>query len=328
MIIKKTHKEFILEIQDEKIENTDNYCVYYHKNRLNNKLYIGISKDVKKRWSANGGQYKYSKVFYRAIKKYGWNNFDHVILIDNISKDIACVIESELIKKYKTQDKEFGYNLANGGFGGCTAKGEKHHLSKKVYQYSLDGKFIQEWENAQRAAEKIGVCVSDIHTNCRRNKIKRAGNFMWSYEKYEFLEPYIHEGVGKESIIQLDSNFNIVNRYKNISYINDALYNKDRVTNCCKRRSISHNGFYWAYEKDFDISLFISYIKDRTKKTHKNSLSKSINQYDLNGNIIHTYESARDAEEKTGFNRHTIQAYCKRKIGNSGESTGYIWKYA
>lgn len=251
-----------------------------------------------------------------------------MIIIDNVTKEIACIAESELIKKYKTQNKEFGYNIADGGFGGCTVKGEKHHLSKRVYQYSLDGKFLREWENAQRAAEELEICVSDIHATCRKQNIKKAGEYMWCYKKYEFLEPYIHEGASKESIIQLDTNFNIVNRYKNISYVDETLYNKEYVTKCCKKKSITHNKYYWAYEKDFDISLFISYIKDRIKKSHKSSLSKPINQCDLNGNIVCTYESAKEVEEKTGFNRHTIQAYCKRKIGDSGKSTGYIWKYA
>ena len=272
-------------------------------------------------------QYKYSKVFYRAIKKYGWENFDHIVLIENISKELACVIEKELIKKYETQNKEFGYNLANGGFGGCTVKGKYHHLSKNVYQYSLDGQYMREWDNAQRASEKLNICVSDIHATCRNEKIKRAGSYMWSYKKFDSLEPYVHEGINKEPILQLDNNFNIISKYKNISYVNQPEYNRERVTNCCKRRAITHNGYYWVYEKDYNSS-FISYIQNRIKNNHKNSLSKPINQYDLNGNILNTYKSAKDVEEKTGLNRYTIQAYCKRGISNFGESSGYIWKYA
>lgn len=301
--------------------------MYYHKNRINNKIYIGISKNITKRWSTNGEQYKYSKAFYRAIKKYGWDNFDHIVLIEDISKEMACIIETELIKKYRTQSKECGYNLANGGLGGCTVKGKDHHLSKIVYQYSLDGKYIQTWDNAQRASEKLNICVSDIHATCRNEKIRKAGSYMWSYKKVDFLEPYVREGITKETILQLDANFNIITKYKNISYVNQPEYNRERVTNCCKRRAITHNGYYWVYEKDYNSS-FISYIQNRCKNKHKNSLAKPINQYDLCGNIIHTYKSARDVEEKTGFNRSTIQAYCKRGLGNHGESTGYIWKYA
>lgn len=74
-----------------------------------------MTKDIKKRWSNNGSQYKLCNLFWKAIQKYKWDGFEHIVLIDNITKEMACIIEKELIKKYKTQDKKFGYNLADGG---------------------------------------------------------------------------------------------------------------------------------------------------------------------------------------------------------------------
>jgi group I intron endonuclease len=307
----------------------NNYCVYYHRNVLNDKLYIGISKDINKRWSANGNQYKECKFFYRAIQKYGWDNFEHVILIENISKEIACVVEKELIEKYKTQNKEFGYNLASGGFGGCTSKGQKHFLSKKVFQYGLDGTFIREWENAQRASEELNICVSDIHTMCRgENGIKKAGNYMWSYTKVNSMQPYVRETSSKKSIIQLDKNFNVIKKYKNISYINENEYTKDNVVECCRlNKQYTHKGYFWVYEEDFN-DKHISRIKERLSGKHRKPTGKIINLYDLSYNLLNSFSNAREAEEKTGFNRHTIQAYCKRPEMNNGIHTGYIWKYA
>lgn len=91
----------------------NNYCVYMHVNKINGKKYIGISSNVKHRWSGNGKQY-YDQVFGIAIQKYGWDNFDHQIIKDNLSKVEACTLEQELIKKYNTRDKEFGYNRSDG----------------------------------------------------------------------------------------------------------------------------------------------------------------------------------------------------------------------
>lgn len=93
------------------------YTVYIHFNKINNKRYIGITKQKpSERWGTDGRRYKKSNpFFYNAIIKYGWNSFEHIIYKTNLSKDDACNLEIELIKKYNTQNKEFGYNLESGG---------------------------------------------------------------------------------------------------------------------------------------------------------------------------------------------------------------------
>ena len=95
----------------------DNFKVYAHI-APNNKLYIGITKDsVVHRWGVDGSGYKNQQLFYRAIKKYGWSNFKHIIILDNLSKDVACMVEQYLIDKYNTTNNEKGYNVALGGDG-------------------------------------------------------------------------------------------------------------------------------------------------------------------------------------------------------------------
>ena len=63
------------------------YCVYKHTNKINGKVYIGQSMNPKDRWSRQGHQYKGCTYFYNAIQKYGWNNFIHEILIDNLTQE-------------------------------------------------------------------------------------------------------------------------------------------------------------------------------------------------------------------------------------------------
>ena len=94
---------------------TDCFCVYMHVNKANGKRYIGItSVNPLDRWQGGFGYYK-NKHFNDAIKKYGWNNFDHLILYSELSKEEACEIEQYLIAKYRTQDKRYGYNITSGG---------------------------------------------------------------------------------------------------------------------------------------------------------------------------------------------------------------------
>ena len=116
-------------------EITRTYKIYAHINKVNQKIYIGQTccKYINFRWRNDEG-YKQSPHFYNAIKKYGWSNFEHIILFDNITNyEIADIIEQELIRKYKTTQSQYGYNLSSGGSFGRTLSEEtkqKIRLSK------------------------------------------------------------------------------------------------------------------------------------------------------------------------------------------------------
>lgn len=55
-------------------------------------------------------------------------------------------------------------------------------FSKKVYQYDIDGNFIQEFISSSEAGRILNIKNSSI-SSCCRNKRKTAGNFKWYYEK-------------------------------------------------------------------------------------------------------------------------------------------------
>lgn len=93
------------------------YYVYRHINKVNGKQYIGLTKQLPNlRWGNNGVNYRGKcPHFWNAIQKYGWDNFAHEVISSNLSKEEACDLEKELICKYKTQDRRFGYNILEGG---------------------------------------------------------------------------------------------------------------------------------------------------------------------------------------------------------------------
>lgn len=89
--------------------------VYVHINNVNGKMYVGITcQTAKERWRGGKG-YKRCPAFYNAIQKYGWDAFEHFIFADGITSDEAYNIEKILIDKLQTQDKDFGYNIVEGG---------------------------------------------------------------------------------------------------------------------------------------------------------------------------------------------------------------------
>lgn len=91
------------------------YTVYVHINKINNKRYIGITgMTPKKRWK-NGHGYVNNYYFFKAIKKYGWDNFKHEILFEGLTEKEACEKEIELIAEYRSNEPEYGYNISAGG---------------------------------------------------------------------------------------------------------------------------------------------------------------------------------------------------------------------
>lgn len=93
------------------------FTVYMHVSP-NGKKYIGItSKKPEHRWN-HGRGYEKNKYFFDAILKYGWDNFQHIILAEHLSKEDACNLEISLIAGCKTADSAYGYNMSIGGEGG------------------------------------------------------------------------------------------------------------------------------------------------------------------------------------------------------------------
>lgn len=91
------------------------YKIYIHINNINKKVYIGQTCQKENRRWRNGNGYNHSPLFFNAIKKYGWNNFSHKILEENLSKSEANNREIYYINFYKSNNPEFGYNCSEGG---------------------------------------------------------------------------------------------------------------------------------------------------------------------------------------------------------------------
>ena len=110
----------------------ESYCIYIHRNKINNKIYIGItSKDPKERWRSGYG-YENNVHFWNAIKKYKWENFEHIIFEEGLTKKEAAKKEVLLIALYDAQNPEYGYNNSPGGE--CYKWTEKSKL-KMVVSY-------------------------------------------------------------------------------------------------------------------------------------------------------------------------------------------------
>ena len=94
--------------------------IYKIENLINHKVYIGQSKDIYQRWythkraSFNKNCREHNYPLYRAIRKYGIENFSFEIIKETYDLDYWEIF---LIQIYHSLSNEFGYNLREGGNG-------------------------------------------------------------------------------------------------------------------------------------------------------------------------------------------------------------------
>lgn len=129
-------------------KGSGNYTIYLHKNKINNKVYIGQThQSLETRWGKNGNGYRTSPHFYAAIKKYGWDNFQHIIIKTHLNAIDADILETELIKNYNSTDPKYGYNIRQGGqHGYCYTQQQKKQLSinlRKTSHYRKNAKKVK-----------------------------------------------------------------------------------------------------------------------------------------------------------------------------------------
>lgn len=160
------------------------YTVYQHKNKINGKVYIGItSQKPEQRWGSQGCNYKSSPHFYSAIQKYGWDNFEHNILFTDLTKEQACLKEQELIKEYNSTNREFGYNSTSGGDIFTMNEETKQKMSQAMIrnQNSLGHPCSEEKKekisNAQKGRkfteehkQKLSEAAKNRHVPCSEEK--------------------------------------------------------------------------------------------------------------------------------------------------------------
>lgn len=157
------------------------YSVYIHT-FPNGKRYVGVTNwKPELRWGANGCNYK-NPYMVNAIKKYGWDNITHEIVAENLTVDQASQMEIELIQKYNSADKRYGYNIS---LGGIESKICSEQTKEKLRQANL-GKVMSEESRRkiseyQKGKTKNAKTIANMSEAQKRN-FANGNNAMHSQE--------------------------------------------------------------------------------------------------------------------------------------------------
>lgn len=173
--------------------------IYRIKNIINNKFYIGSSKNLSRReleheTKLNQNKH-YNKYLQRAWNKYGGEAFVFEYLEEfKIPEDLSSKIVRKLLKnreQYFLDDilhanksdnvfKTYGYNIsryAEGGDTGNWATGGKHSKHRKVSVFDLDMNFIEEIAGVRATERKYNATVRP----CCNGKIKSSKGYIFRY---------------------------------------------------------------------------------------------------------------------------------------------------
>lgn len=155
--------------------NNRKYYVYIHKNKENNKMYIGMTcLNPSNRWK-NGKGYIGNKSFYEDILKIGWDNFEHIIIASNLSKEEAQQLEIELI----AENKNNCYNKTKGGEN----KSVKYN-NQDEYEEHIKEKSRNYYQNNENYRNKRISQIKNYQKEYKEQYNKNKKEYYYKNEEY------------------------------------------------------------------------------------------------------------------------------------------------
>lgn len=326
-------------MKENKIKDNDNnkcYTVYMHTSP-SGKRYIGItSLPVEKRWQKGKGYQ--NQVFYRAVQKYGFDNIEHKILYEGLTKDEAEQKEIELIAYYNTTDCRCGYNVDTGGNSiGKHSEETKRKISeasknisdetRRKMSKSRKGKHHTE-ETKQKIREKNLGLTKKPHSEETKRKMseqrKGENNGMYGRTHTDEVKSRLRE-LNSIPVKQYSLKGEFIAEYRSITEAGNAVSgNPNNIAYCCKNNQKTSSGYIWRYANDVLTQEHINWCNFREPSLNVRVNGFSVSQYKRNGEFVKEYRSVKEASRSTGIIDSNISSCCKRSTKTAG---GYIWRY-
>lgn len=143
--------------------------IYKISNSINQKVYIGKSKNVENRWKQHKGMVgKKTHPLYDSMMKYGVDNFEIQIIDSGDNKSIDY-LEKKWILEYDSVKN--GYNLTEGGCGGDTF-GSRDTLSQDITREKLKKVGLKNLQNPEYVQNLRKKSILNWESPLYRNKVK------------------------------------------------------------------------------------------------------------------------------------------------------------
>lgn len=218
--------------------------IYCYINTINGKRYIGQTINPITRYNAHKSSYQnindkeYDSLLHRAFRKYGFENFQYKILVNNIDDiDLLNELEIYYIKYYNSKTPN-GYNVEDGGKNSPKPK-TLEHRKKEIWGQA---KLSEEEVIRLRKAYQEKQSPTEIYKNEYADKM-HYNSFLniWSGRRYALIMPEVFEN-GRHTKLNAEIVKNIRKDRENekISYDKLAIkygVSKGTIADIIKRRT-------------------------------------------------------------------------------------------
>ena len=227
------------------------FIVYKHTSP-SDKVYIGVTcQEPNKRWK-NGKGYSGNEYFTHAIKKYGWNNFQHEILCVNLTKSQAEFIERYLIRLYESANRDFGYNIDLGGILSGKHSEEtcrKISESKLGEKHPFYGKHLPEETRRKMSEAQKGKVFSKEHRKKLSEAQRGEKHYRWGRSYSDIEKQRVSDSVPKKGVAQIDITTNtIINTFNGVRIASRLTHvNNASISLCCNGKRHSAGGYIWKF---------------------------------------------------------------------------------
>ena len=241
--------------------------IYYIRNKVNGKMYIGKTNNYEKRryQHFNLPKNKFS-ILAKAFNKYGKDNFEMcpIVTFQAINNDILnhvlSWLETYYIKKYNTL--EHGYNMTKGGEG-TSGYSHREETKLKIRNSAFGRKF------------------SEAHIE--HLKLSHLGNEVLYSEK---------------AILQYNKNGEFIKEFKSVAFATRELLhnNTSNAIYSALHCNCLGAGYLWRYKTREPYPLQITpYINPHSKR------GKTVYHYTQDGKLINEYKSPKEASILTNI---------------------------
>lgn len=211
-------------------------------------MYIGItSLKVNVRWK-NGEGYKKCPLFYNAIQKYGWDNIEHEIVFEGLSKDEACVKEQELISFYKSNTSDYGYNLTTGGESCEVSEITRSKISKVHKGVPKSEEHRRKIGDSQRGAKNHMYGKHQTEEACRKMSESSIGKRLSEQHCQNISSARINNPLISRKVAQYTLDDEFIAEYPSLGEANRASgIPHGNISKCCRGVIKQSGGFKWKY---------------------------------------------------------------------------------